>query len=64
MWTTMQQFWRFFSIGFIIAFVAYLFVRWDADKVITGVAIAAAVGVALAIVIFFLQRRFPEPTDR
>jgi mannose/fructose/N-acetylgalactosamine-specific phosphotransferase system component IIC len=64
MWHTLQRFWRFFSIGFIIAFVIYLFARWDADAVILGVVISAAVGVVVAVVIFFLQRRFPEPNEQ
>jgi hypothetical protein len=57
----MQQFWRYFSIGFIVAFVIYLFARWDADAVILGVVISAAAGLVVAVAIFFLQRRFPEP---
>ncbi|HEX6030265.1 MAG TPA: hypothetical protein VFY90_02460 [Tepidiformaceae bacterium] len=64
MWHTMQRFWRFFSLGFIVAFVIYLFVRWDADQVLLGVVISAVVGVVLAIAIFFLQRRFPEPDQQ
>lgn len=62
MWTVLRRFWHFFTIGFIVAFVIYLFVRWDADKVIVGVLISAGVGVALAIAIFMLERRWPEQT--
>jgi hypothetical protein len=64
MWTTLQQFWRYFSIGFIIAFVIYLFVRWDADQVILGMVISAVVGLALGIALLFLQHRYPEPGER
>ncbi|MCC6383230.1 MAG: hypothetical protein IT304_12045 [Dehalococcoidia bacterium] len=62
MWTAIRRFFHFFTIGFIVAFVIYLFVRWDVDKVIVGVVIGAAGGVVLGIAIFLLERRFPEKT--
>ena len=49
-------------VGFVIAFVVYLFIRFDATEVIEGVAIGIGAGLALAMVLFFLERRFPgEP---
>lgn len=50
----------YFLIGFLITFIIYLFVRFDPDKVILGVVISAVGGVALATVLFWLGRRFPE----
>jgi hypothetical protein len=49
MMRTISRFWRFFSLGFIVAFVAYLFIRWDPDKVFVGVGIGVAVGLAVAV---------------
>jgi len=46
---TIARLWRFFSLGFIAAFVACLFIRWDPDKVFVGVAIAATVGVLVVV---------------
>ncbi len=50
------RYWRSFSIGFIFAFVAYLFIRWDPEKVFTGVGVAAAVGVALVLLVEIVIR--------
>jgi hypothetical protein len=47
-------------MGFVATFVTYLFVRFDADKVLLGVAIGAIGGIIVAIVLFTLERRFPE----
>lgn len=49
MMRTIARLWRFFSLGFIVAFVAYLFIRWDPDKVFVGVGIAATVGVLVVV---------------
>jgi cell division protein FtsW (lipid II flippase) len=50
----------YFLIGFVVAFVVYLFARFDANKVIWGVAVGAGVGIALCIAIAILERRFPD----
>jgi len=63
MWTALRRFWQYFLIGFIVTFLIYLFVRYDADEIILGVFIAVAGGVVLAAVIFLLERRFPERDD-
>lgn len=63
MWTALRRFWSFFLIGFILTFVIYLFVRFDADQVLLGIVIALGGGVLLALIIFFLERRFPERDD-
>lgn len=60
------RYWRFFSLGFIVAFVAYLFIRWDADKVFTGVGVAVVVGILLVVVAEYARSRWmredvPDP---
>ncbi|MBK7126251.1 MAG: hypothetical protein IPI85_12025 [Dehalococcoidia bacterium] len=55
-------------IGFIVTFVIYLFVRFDPDKIITGIVISlVGAGGALALYIF-LDRKFggeePDLFDR
>jgi cell division protein FtsW (lipid II flippase) len=50
----------YFLVGFVIAFMIYLFVRFDADAIILGVIIGAAAGVALCIGIALLERRFEK----
>ncbi len=51
-----------FLIGFVIAFVIYLFVRFDPNKVLVGVGVSAAAGVALMIALALLERQFPDDT--
>jgi hypothetical protein len=55
---TVSRYWRAFSLGFIIAFVAYLFIRWDADKVFTGVGVAVAGGVVLVVIAEVIRSRW------
>lgn len=49
-------------VGFALTFVIYLFVRFDATKVIEGIVIAVAAGLLLATIRFVLERRFPDQT--
>ena len=51
MMRTIARLWRFFSLGFIVAFVAYLFIRWDPDKVFVGVGLAATAGVLVVVAV-------------
>lgn len=51
-----------FLIGFVISFLVYLFVKFDADEVLEGMTIAVAVGFGVSLLIFFLERRFPDKT--
>lgn len=60
MWHFLRRQLNYFLIGFVIAFVVYLFFRFDANDVILGVLIGIVAGVALSIGLFFLERRFPE----
>jgi mannose/fructose/N-acetylgalactosamine-specific phosphotransferase system component IIC len=62
MWSFLRRQFLYFLIGFVLTFVIYLFVRFDADKVLLGVAIGAVGGILAAIVLFALERRFPEQT--
>jgi cell division protein FtsW (lipid II flippase) len=60
MWHFLKRQALYFLIGFVATFLIYLFVRFDADKVLLGMVIAAGGGIALAIALFQLERRFPE----
>ena len=53
----------YFLAGFVIAFVLYLFVRFDFDKIILGLVIGAVAGVALCFGVAALERRFPDEPD-
>jgi uncharacterized membrane protein len=63
MWTALRRYTNFFLIGFVVAFVVYLFVRYDADQILLGIVIGIAAGIVLCLLIFFLERRFPERTQ-
>ncbi|MFN0095496.1 MAG: hypothetical protein ACKVVT_12075 [Dehalococcoidia bacterium] len=50
----------YFLIGFIVAFIVYLFVRFDADSILLGVFVSFIAGVAVCGAVLFLERRFPD----
>ena len=55
----------YFLIGFVAAFVLYLFIRFSADAVLLGVVIGTFAGAALCVALGLLERRFdddPAPT--
>jgi len=60
MWTVLRRQLNYFFIGFIIAFVIYLFVRYDADDILLGVLIGAIAGLGVSAALYYLERRFPE----
>ncbi|MGK2964133.1 MAG: hypothetical protein ACSLFM_00850 [Tepidiformaceae bacterium] len=60
MWTFLRRQLNYFLIGFIISFIIYLFVRFDADAIILGVVIGLAGGALLTLVLFYAERRFPD----
>ena len=60
MWATLQRFWHYFLIGFIVTFVVYVFVRLDKDKILLGLLLSVVVGLVLSIGLFLLERRFPD----
>ncbi|MCC7364735.1 MAG: hypothetical protein IT303_10210 [Dehalococcoidia bacterium] len=62
MWSFFRRQLNYFLIGFVVAFVIYLFIRYSADGVLLGVVIGAVSGLALSTGIFMLERRFPDKT--
>jgi len=62
MWSFLRRQTYYFLIGFVATFVIYLFVRFDANDVILGVAIGAIGGLIISGGIFFLEHRFPDRT--
>jgi ABC-type uncharacterized transport system permease subunit len=68
MFAALRRYMNAALIGFILTFVIYLFVRFAADKIITGIVIAlVGAGATLALYIF-LDRKLspgePELYDR
>ncbi len=60
MWHFLRRQALIFLAGFVVTFLVYLFVRFNADEILLGMAIGAGAGVALAVIIFLLERQFPE----
>lgn len=60
MWSAVRRLLRFFTIGFIVTFIVTLFIQFDANDVVLSLVIGAAGGVVVAVVLFFLERRFPD----
>jgi hypothetical protein len=54
---------NYFLLGFIAVFAVYLFIRFDADDIILGMVIAAGGGILATVVMFYLNRRFPEEPE-
>jgi multisubunit Na+/H+ antiporter MnhE subunit len=63
MWSFLRRQFLYFLIGFVITFVLYLFVRFDANKVILGVGVGIIGGLVLSAVLFMLERRFPDQSQ-
>lgn len=63
MWTFLRRQLRYFTVGFIVTFIVTLFIRFDANDVILALAIGAAGGLLVSIVIFVLERRFPDEPE-
>lgn len=62
MWTFLRRQLNYFLIGFIVTFIIYLFVRFDADEVVLGVVLGVVGGGLLSTALFFAERRFPDET--
>ena len=60
MWSFLRRQLNYFLIGFVVGFVIYLFLRYDADDILLGIVIGAVTGLALSIALFALERRFPD----
>ncbi|HJP40402.1 MAG TPA: hypothetical protein QGF35_01665 [Dehalococcoidia bacterium] len=63
MWHFLRRQLAYFLIGFVVTFVIYLFVRFDADKILLGIAVGAIGGAAVMAIFFWLERQFPEDSD-
>jgi ABC-type nitrate/sulfonate/bicarbonate transport system permease component len=63
MWSFLRRQFLYFLIGFVVAFIIYIFARFDSDKVLLGILISALVGLVLSGFLFYLERRFPDKTD-
>jgi high-affinity Fe2+/Pb2+ permease len=50
----------YFLVGFVLAFVAYLFIRFDPDKVLLGMLVGVAGGLVLTVVLFWLGRKLGD----
>ena len=61
MFRALRRYLNALLIGFIITFVIYLFVRFDPDKIITGIVISTVGGVALLALYVYLDRKFASP---
>ncbi len=60
MWTFLKRRLLWFLIGFVAVFLGYLFVRYNVDAIILGMFIGSAGGATVSLVVFFLERRFPD----
>ncbi|KAA0240378.1 hypothetical protein EDM76_02105 [bacterium] len=59
MWTFLRR--QFlFLVGFVIAFVIYLFIKIGANDVLWGLGVGAIGGLVVSLAFFFLERKFPE----
>ncbi|MGI8927064.1 MAG: hypothetical protein ACR2HN_10525 [Tepidiformaceae bacterium] len=60
MWSFLRRYTNYFLLAFLVTFIIYLFIRFDPDEVLLGVAIAAGVGFVVCILLLWLERRFPD----
>ncbi len=60
MWHFLRRRLLWFLIGFVIAFLVFLFVKYPNDEVLMGMTIAAVSGLGFSILIFLLEKRFPD----
>lgn len=59
MWNFLKRQLTYFLIGFVITFVIYLFVVFDADKILLGLAFGIIGGMAAMGGLFWLEHQFP-----
>lgn len=60
MWRRIRQATLYFLLGFTVVFVVYLFLRFNADQVLLGMAIGAVAGIIVAAALLWLEHRFPD----
>jgi len=58
MWAFFRRQALYFLVGFVVAFIVYLFVRFNADAVVLGIFISVGAGVATSIFLWWLERQF------
>jgi multisubunit Na+/H+ antiporter MnhE subunit len=63
MWRKVRAAALYFLVGFTIAFLVYLFVRFDPGEVLIGIAIGAGAGIVLAAILLWLEHRYPDRPD-
>jgi multisubunit Na+/H+ antiporter MnhC subunit len=61
MFRALRPYLNAFLIGFILTFVIYLFIRFNASDIVLGMVIAAVGGAALLVVYIYLDRKFGRP---
>jgi VanZ family protein len=59
-WNRIRHATLYFLLGFTVAFVIYLFIRFNADQVLVGMALGSAVGVLVAALLLWLEYRYPD----
>jgi multisubunit Na+/H+ antiporter MnhE subunit len=64
MWAFFRREALYFLVGFVVAFVIYLFIRFEANDVLIGMGIAAIVGLAFAVLLGWMEKRFDEGEQR
>lgn len=60
MWAFVRRQALYFLVGFVIAFVIYLFIQFNNDDVLLGLAISAVAGIVVSALLWWLERRFEE----
>ena len=63
-WHRIRQVALYFLLGFTVAFVIYLFLRFNADQVLLGIAVGAAAGLVTAAGLMWLEHQFPDNARR
>lgn len=61
MWAFLRKQALYFLVGFVLCFVVYLFVRFNADAVILGLALSVVAGLIFSFALWWAERRFDNP---
>lgn len=64
MFRALRPYLNAFLIGFIVTFVVYLFIRFNAADIVLGLVIAAIGGVVLLFSYIYLVLHLPRPEVR
>lgn len=65
MWAFFRRQTYFFLLGFVVALMACVAYAVGLNDLVRYIIISAAVGIVFSLLIFFLERRFPDrpPSD-